>query len=268
MPYANGRGDQRFSDLVPGDMVLGVKRRMNAPAGRAPRFALSGEIKIPLTRRLGALQSGSGTGSVDVSARLTAEKPLPGVDVIMSGAFTYVSRPVLTDRTVRATDVDADVKLEPLDLPHRIDLGLGLRHSFNRRLAAIAEAAAVMEIGGSRTLDSAPPLDVLFGLQSKVARLRVTGGLLYHGRALDRRVKPSPLRGFVDLSRSSEEDAEAYLQEGGLGGAISVLRPGVQLVTPRLRRTPLPVGARIIPDTYNILSEHQIGFVFVLGWAF
>ena len=268
MPYANGRGDQRFSDLVPGDLVLGVKRRMNTPTGRAPRFALSGEVKVPLTRRLGALQSGSGTGSVDVSARLTAEKPLPGVDLVVSGGFTYVSRPVLTDRVVRATPVDAQVKLEPLDLPHRIDLGVGLRHSFNRSLAAIAEAAAVMEVGGSRTLDAAPPLDMLAGLQARVARVRVTGGLLYHGRALDSRVRPSPLRGFVDLSRSREEDAQAYLQRGGLGGAASVLRPGVQLVTPRLRGVALPDGARIIPDTYSILSEHQIGFVFVLGWAF
>lgn len=268
MPYANGRGDQRFSDLVPGDLVLGVKRRLNAPAGRAHRFALSGELKVPLTRRLGALQSGSGTGSVDLTARLTAEKPLPGVDLVVSGAFTYVSRPVLTDRLVRATAVDAQVKLEPLDLPHRIDLGLGLRHSFNRSLAAIAEAAAVMEVGGSRTLDAAPPLDTLVGLQARVSRIRVTGGLLYHGRALDKRVRPSPLRGFVDLSRARLEDAQAYLHEANLGGAVSVLRPGVQLVTPRLRGVPLPEGARVIPDTYNILSEHQIGFIFVLGWAF
>jgi hypothetical protein len=269
MPYANGRGDQRFSDLVPGDLVLGVKRRMWSPVGGAPRFAASAELKIPLTRRLGALQSGSGTGSLDATVRLTAEKRLPVVDVVMSGGFTYVSRPVLADRVVRATPVEAAVKIEPLDLPHRIDLGLGLRHSFNRSLAAIAEAVAVMEVGGTRTLDAAPPLDMLVGLQARVARVRVTGGLLYHGRALDSRVRPSPLRGFVDLSRSSPEDAQAYLEQGGLGGAVSVLRPGVQLVTPRLRGgVPLPTGARIIPDTYKILSEHQIGFVFVLGWAF
>jgi hypothetical protein len=30
----------------------------------------------------------------------------------------------------------------------------------------------------------------------------------------------------------------------------------------------LPTGARVIPAQYEIESEHQIGFMFALGWAF
>ena len=46
------------------------------------------------------------------------------------------------------------------------------------------------------------------------------------------------------------------------------LREGAQLVTPRRPGVALPEGARVIPDTYSIVSVHQIGFVLVLGWAF
>ena len=55
---------------------------------------------------------------------------------------------------------------------------------------------------------------------------------------------------------------------GGLGGAVPYLREGAQLVTPRRPGVALPEGARVIPDTYSIVSVHQIGFVLVLGWAF
>jgi len=42
----------------------------------------------------------------------------------------------------------------------------------------------------------------------------------------------------------------------------------VQLVTPRVPGAALPTDARVIPDRYTIISEHQLGLVFILGWAF
>jgi hypothetical protein len=113
------------------------------------------------------------------------------------------------------------------------------------------------------------PLDLLAGVQARAGRVRLTTGVLYAGGSPPSgSVRPSPLAGFVDLSRASDDDARSYLEDAGLGGAAAHLRPRAQLVTPRVPGIALPDGARLIPDSYTIVSEHQLGFVFLLGWAF
>ena len=268
-PFANGRGDQRFTDLVPGDLVLGVKARLRAGNERRAGFAVGGEIKIPITGRLGALQSGSGTGGIDLSLRGIAEKRFAGMDIVTSGTFTYVGGAPLGDRILMANPEETAIVEEPLRLPSRIDIGAGLRRALSPRLALVGEAVATIEIYGAKTLDRVSPLDLLAGVQARIGRARLTTGVLYAGGSPPSgAVRPSPLAGFVDLSGASEADARRYLQLGGLGGAASRLRPGVQLVTPRVPGAVLPTGARVIPDSYTIISEHQLGYVFVLGWAF
>src|SRR6185503_673736 len=108
-PYANGRGDQRFSDLVPGDLILGVKHRIRDGQGRHSGIAVSGDVKVPLTRRLGALQSGAGTGGVDVTLRATSEWRLGRFDFVATGAFTLVGKPYLADRVIVADSTNADI---------------------------------------------------------------------------------------------------------------------------------------------------------------
>jgi len=39
-------------------------------------------------------------------------------------------------------------------------------------------------------------------------------------------------------------------------------------VAPTRSGVPLPAGARVIPETYAIRSEHQLGYVLLLGWRF
>lgn len=268
-PYANGRGDQRFSDLVPGDLILGAKKRLRAGDERRTGYAVGGEIKIPLTSRMGALQSGSGTGSIDLSVRGIAEKRFAGMEIVTSGTFTYVGGAPLADRLLIANPDGSAVVEQPLRLPSRIELGAGLRRKLSPHVAVVGEGVATIEIYGAKTLDRISPLDLLAGLQARAGRARLTTGVLYAaGSPPSGAVRPSPLAGFVDLSRASESDARRYLQQGGLGGAASHLRPGVQLVTPRVPGATLPTGARVIPDRYTIVSEHQLGFVIVLGWAF
>ena len=268
-PYANGRGDQRFSDLVPGDLVLGVKKRLRDVEERRTGYAVSGEIKIPLTGRMGALQSGSGTGSVDLTLRGVAEKRFAGMEIVTSGTFTYVGGAPHADHLLLANPGGSAVVEEPLRLPSRIELGAGLRRAVSPRVALVGEAVATIEIYGAKTLDRVSPLDLLAGVQARAGHLRLTTGVLYAaGSPPSGITRPSPLAGFVDLTRASVADARRYLQQGGLGGATSHLRPGVQLVTPRVPGAPLPTGARVIPDRYTIVSQHQLGYVFILGWAF
>ena len=268
-PFANGHGDQRFSDLVPGDLVLGAKMRLREGDERRTGYAVSGEIKIPLTERLGALQSGSGTGGVDLSIRGIAERRFAGMEIVTSATLTYVGGTPLEDRILIANPDGSAIVEEPLRLPSRIELGAGLRRALSPRVALVGEGVATIEIYGAKTLDRVSPLDLLAGLQARAGRARLTTGILYAGGSPPSGiVRPSPLAGFVDLSRASETDARHYLEQGGLGGAATHLRPGVQLVTPQVAGVALPTGARLIPDRYTIISEHQLGYVFVLGWAF
>lgn len=268
-PFANGRGDQRFTDLVTGDLVLGVKARLRDGSETRAGLAVAGELKLPLTRRLGALQSGSGTGGFDLTARGISEKRFAGTDVVTSVALTYVGRTPLADRLLVANPDATAIVEEPLHLPSRLELGVGLRHAVSPRVAVVGEAVATMEVYGTKTLDRVSPLDLLIGIQGRPGRVRITTAILYAaGSPPSGIVRPSPLAGFVDLSRVSESDARTYLQAGGVGGAAAQIRPGAQLVTPRVAGAALPTGARVIPDTYTIISEHQIGFVFILGWAF
>ena len=268
-PFANGRGDQRFTDLVPGDLVLGVKARLRDGNEKRAGFAVSGEIKIPLTERMGALQSGSGTGGIDLSVSGISEKRFAGMDVVTSAAVTFVGGVPLADRVLMANRDGSAIVEEPLRLPSRIELGVGLRRSLAPRVALVGEAVATIEVYGAKTLDRVSPLDLLAGVQARAGRARLTTGVLYAGGSPPSGiVRLSPLAGFVDLSRASDEDARLYLEQGGLGGAASHLRHGAQLVTPRVPGAALPTGARLIPDRYTIISLHQLGFVFVLGWAF
>jgi hypothetical protein len=270
VPYASGRGDQRFNDFIPGDLTVGAKYRLRPPSGTHPGFAASFEIKAPFSRRFGALQSGSGTGSVDATGRLTVEQRFRGFDAVASGTFTYVGAPSLPDQIMVADDEDASVTSEPLRLPHRAEFGVGLRRRLSRHLALVGEAVADLDIsGGTQTLDVAPPLDLLGGFQARIGGFRMAAGVLYHSRALhDGDLHPSPLARFADLSRATAEDIGAYLEEAHLGGAIAHLRPGVQIAAPLVPGVPLPDGARAIPDEYRISSVHQTGLVVVLGWAF
>jgi hypothetical protein len=268
-PFANGRGDERFSDLVPGDFVLGVKRRLRDADDTHTGYAVAGEIKLPLTRRLNALQSGSGTGGIDLTARAIAQRRFEDTDIITSAALVYVGRTHLPDRVLMANPGGAAVVEEPLRLPSRLELGVGLRHPVSPRVALVGEAVATMEIYGAKTLDRVVPLDLLLGLQGRPGRARITTAILYAaGSPPSGIVRPSPLAGYVDLTRSSLPDTRRYLEDAGLGGASAQVRPGVQIVTPRAPGAALPEGARVIPDTYTIISLHQLGLVFLVGWTF
>jgi hypothetical protein len=231
---------------------------------------VSAEVTFPLTRRLNALQSGAGTGGIDATVRLTSEWRLGGFDLVATGAFTRVGRPYLPDRIILADQDGAEVVQEPLRLPHRIEIGGGVRRPLSGRFAVVGEMVATLETaGGTRTLDAAPPLDLLAGFQSRLGGVRITAGILYSARSLSTGdVHTSPLGGYVDLSRVSEPDVRDFLARAGLAGAAGSVRPGVQTVTPPRPGVTLPQGARVIPDTYTIESEHQIGFTLVLGWAF
>jgi hypothetical protein len=78
-------------------------------------------------------------------------------------------------------------------------------------------------------------------------------------------LRPAPLAGFVDLTDVAPDVLAAFLGVHGVAGALPQLRPGTQRVLAAAVAGPLPPGARRIPPTYRVRSEHQIGFVLVFS---
>jgi hypothetical protein len=271
-PYVNKRGRARLTAFVPGDVVLGLKLRLREARGVRPALAVGGEVKIPISRKIADLQSGSGTGAIDSTARLTAQWRRGRQDLMASAAYTRTGRPPLGDRVVIASEPGpARVRDQPLVLPDRLDLGLAFRRQLRPRLAAVVEAAAALDVGTrTATLDSATPIDIIAGLQARFGAARLGVGLRYHGHALpsgERR--RSPLAGLVDVSLVDPAILADWLRAAGAGGAASHLRAGSQrLLGGSPPGVPLPEGARVVPTDYAVRSEHQLGFVVVWAWAF
>lgn len=268
-PYVNKRGSARFQAFVPGDAVLGWKLRLSEPSGWRPGLAASAEIKLPLTKKLRDLQSGAGTGGVDAALRATAEWRAGRLALVASTAYTRTGAPARGDRLLIAGE--GRVVDLPLSLRDQVDVGLGLRRRLGSRAAAVLESWTVFEVGkGTPVADEARPLDWLAGLQLRRGHGRLTAGVRYHGHNLPSgELRRSPLAGFIDLTDVAAADLAGYLESVGAGNALAGLRDGSQRVlVPARLAAPLPEGARVIPATYRIRSEHQLGFVFVCGWAF
>lgn len=270
IPYVNKRGTARFGSFVPGDAVVGFKVRLRDPARWRPGVAAGAEVKLPLTRSLHDLQSGAGTGAFDAALRATAEWRRAGLSVVASAAYTRTGAPALGDRLL-LSDGSGGAIDRPLSLPDQVDVGLGLRRSLGGRAAAVVELWSVSDVGRrTPVIDATRPLDVLAGLQLRPGRFRLTLGLRYHGHDLPSgALRSAPLAGFIDLTDVAPAALAGYLEAVGAGNALAGLRDRSQRVlVPGRLAAPLPPGARVIPATYRIRSEHQLGFVFVGGWAF
>jgi hypothetical protein len=272
VPYVNKRGTARLSAFVPGDLVVGLKLRLAEAAGARPALALGGELKVPLSRKVADLQSGSGTGAVDGAARLTAQWRPGRYDVVASASWTWTGRPPLGDRTIAAgSGAGAQVSDVPLVLPDRLELGVGARRALSRRLAALVEVTAALDVGArTPTVDAADPIDVMGGLQARLGRARLGLGLRYHAHALSSgERRPSPVAGLIDVSGVGDEALADWLAAIGAGSAAPHLRAGSQrLVAGAPPEVAPPDGARVVPADYVVRSEHQLGFVIVWAWAF
>jgi hypothetical protein len=269
-PYVNKRGSARFDAWVPGGALLGVKRRLSHGRASRPALAVSVDLELPRGRELRLLQSGSGTGGWGVGGRLAAAWGPAARHLVATASYMLTGEGSQGDRRIDVDAGGARVTDSPLELPDRLELGLAYRHELRGELALVAEALKVLEVGArTPTLDAAPPLDVLAGLQLRLGRARVSAGLRYHANPLESgRVRPSPLAGLVDLTDVAEHELAGYLEAVGASAALPHLREGAPRVIATNAGQPLPVGARRLPDTYRIRSEHQVGFVVTMGWAF
>jgi hypothetical protein len=271
VPYVNKRGTARLDDFVPGDGLVGAKMRVRDGSGLAPTIALAGELKVPLTRDEAALASGAGTGGVDAGARAILQwgtRPT----VAASVRYTLVGTPARGDREIAIDGAGRARTLErPLDLPDRLDVGLGARHALGPGLAAVAEASASFDVGGRTAIvDASWPLDLIAGFQARAGRARFSAGLRWHGHAAPSGSRrPAPVAGLVDLTDVADGDLGRFLDAVGASAAVPFLRTRTQRLLVLSGSAPvLPAGARVVPEDYGIRSEHQLGFVLLAAWEF
>ena len=271
IPYVDDTGAIHFGAGTPGDGLVGAKARVFAPNGWRPAAAALLELQFPIARNLKDLQHGAGTGGFDVRVGGIAEWLRGRWSFVASTAFTRVGTPRYPDRRIEWHDGGVITTDEPLILPHRIDAGVGARRVLGANLAAVGEITTVFDVGHrTKIVDRARPIDVLAGLQFRSRKFRVTAALRDHMHALhSMAIRPSPLAGLVDVSKVSDADLLGYLSTVGMGDAMPMLRLGShRLLVPAPDGPPLPPGSRVIPPTYRIRSEHQVGFLLLWGMTF
>jgi len=270
-PYVDDTGAIHFGAGTPGDGLVGAKARVLSPRGWRPAAAAMLELQFPIARNLKDLQHGAGTGGFDVRVGGIAEWPRGRWSFVASTAFTRVGTPPFPDRRIEWRDGVVVATDEPLILPHRIDAGVGARRVLRPNLAAVAEINTVFDIGHrTRIVDRARPVDVLAGLQYRRKRFRMTAAVRDHLHALQSmKIRPSPLAGLVDVTAVDGVELLRYLSQVGMSDAMPMLRLGThRLLVPALGGPALPEGSRVIPPTYRIRSEHQLGFLLLWGMMF
>lgn len=269
-PYVDKRGRDRFDAWQSGDALLGAKLRLGGGGGARPALAVAAEVKVPLSRAIGDLRSGSGTGGVDVRLRAVAQWSAGPHALLATAAFTRTGDGALGDRVVRVDPGGVRVSDRPLDLASRLLLGVGARRALGGGAAAVVEASLETEVGGhTPTLDVAGPFDLLGGVQGRRGGLRVLAALRYHGHSPPSGARrASPVAGLIDVSDVGADALADFLSRLGAGAATGALRPGTHRIVGTTAAVPLPPGARRLAPDYGIRSEHQVGLVFTLGWSF
>ena len=270
-PYVDDTGVIHFGAGHPGDGLIGFKARALAPRGARPGLAGTLEVRFPLVKNLRDLQAGAGTGGTDLRLGTTAEWWRGPWSLVASTGFTFVGTPAYVDRRIEAVGGRVVVTDDPLVLPYRLDLGLGLRRTINSSLAAVGEVTTVFETGRrTSSLDRARPVDFLVGAQYRWRAFQMTAAVRDHRNALpSMQMRRSPLAGLADVTRVRPNDLTLYLQQVGFAEATPHLRLGThRLLVPPPDGPPLPAGARVIPEEYRIRSEHQLGFLLLWTVSF
>jgi hypothetical protein len=270
-PYVDDTGVIHFGAGHPGDGLVGFKGRALEPSGARPGLAASLEIRFPLVKNLRDLQAGAGTGGTDVRLGVIAEWLRGPWSFVATTGFMHVGEPAYTDRRIEARGDSVVVTDDPLVLPYRLDLGIGVRRALNPTLAAVGEVTTVVETGRrTSSLDRARPVDILLGVQYRRKQFQMTAAVRDHRNALpSMQMRRSPLAGLADVTRVSHTDLSTYLQQVGFADAGPHLRLGThRLLVPPPGGPPLPPGARVIPEEYRIRSEHQLGFMLLWGVTF
>jgi hypothetical protein len=272
LPYVNRSGSSQLGRFVLGDAVFGGKVRLLSADGLRPALAVSAELKIPVTRALSKLQSGSGTGAWDETMRFTTEWRAGSRSIVASLDYTHVGAPPFGDRLILfGPGAGAGTTDLPLRLESRLGMGVGIRQVLSKRMALVAEATRSVPFGGhTLALDAAGPLDISVGTQVRWSHLFLTTGFRFHVNSVPfSRTYAMSLGGLVDLTSVSAGDLRSYLTAIGAADALPEILARRQIaVAAPAGGPPLPSGAQTLADDYVVKSHDRVAYVFAWGWSF
>ena len=261
-PYLDKRGESRVDALIPGLVTLGFTRAIRRE-GLA--FGVSAAIAIPLAGSLNALRSGANSGRPDGVFAVLASHDLLGGRAHGRVGFTLAGNGSWPDRSFSVTGNTVQVTETDPPIGNRLEAGLAWIRPVTSSLAVALEARTTKEFVSEQRIDYITPVDLLLGVHKSFGRFDLSAALLNHLRALPSgEARANPLAGAIDLSNVAFLDRNAFLARVGLGAAAGQVRDGAHILAIGVTTTTLPAGAVRIPPTYNIRSEHNLGYVFTL----
>jgi hypothetical protein len=263
-PYLDKRGDERFDAFVPGVATIGVSRVLRRD-GLA--LGLSAGLNIPMAGGLNALRSGTNSGRPDAVFALLGSREALGGRIHGRVGFTIAGKGSWTDRSFSVSGNAVQMTETHPPIGNRLDAGLAWIRPLTRTWALSLEARTKKEFVGEERLDAASPLDVMMAIHKAFGHLTFSASVLDHLGALPSgAVRDNPLAGAVDLSNVAVQDRNVFLARVGLGAAAGQVRDGAHIVAVGVTAGALPAGAVVIAPTYNVRSEHNLGYIFTLTW--
>ncbi len=264
-PYLDKRGDASFDAFIPGTIAVGLTRTLFNDVDSGRSTGVSAALVIPMAGSLNALRSGANSGTVDVALAGLGSTNLLGGKAHGRLGFTLAGSGSWPDRSFSVSGGSVQTLETDIGIGHRLDLGLAWIRPVRDSLAAAIEVRAIKEFTGDARIDAISPVDVTFGVHKVFGRFTLAASLLWHFRSLPSgATRDNPLAGAIDLSNVSVADRNAFLSGVGLGAAAGQIREGAHIVAIGVTSASLPAGATRIPATYNIRSEHNLGYVFNL----
>jgi hypothetical protein len=264
-PYLDKRGEARFDAFIPGLATIGITKLLHEE-GLA--VGLSASLSIPLAGTLNALRSGANSGKSDAAFALLGSHDLFGGRVHMRAAYTISGKGSWTDQSFAVLGTSVTTVETRAPIGNRLDGGVAWVRPFAGSMAFALESRLSKEFVSEERLDYITPVDIMIGLHKAFGKFVFSANLLDHLRSLPNgESRPNPFAGAIDLSEVSLADRNDYLGKVGLGAAAGLVRDGTHVVALGVTsKIALPPGAVVIAPTYQISSEHNLGYVFTLTW--
>jgi hypothetical protein len=263
-PYLDKRGEARADAFIPGVATIGIVRSLSR-TGLAT--GLSAALVIPMAGSLNALRSGASSGRPDSVFAALASHDLLGGRLHARVGFTLTGKGSWPDRSFSVSGNSVELITGHPPIGNRFDAGLAWIRPLSASTAFALEGRSTREIVGEERIDAIAPVDVMAGLHHSFGRFEFSAALLDHLRALPSgTTRANPLAGAIDLSNVTPLDRNAFLARVGLGASVGQVRDGAHIVVIGVTTSSLPAGATLVAPTYNIRSEHNLGYIFTLSF--
>jgi len=265
-PYLDKRGRASFDAFIPGTATLGITRQFGDAAEGAV-YGFSAAVVVPMAGGLEALRSGSSSGRPDAWFALLGSSEVLGGRVHARAGFTLTGKGSWPDRSFTVSGNTVQTVETKTPIGNRFDAAAAWIRPITDTVALGVEARMTKEFVGAERIDAISPIDVIVGIHKAFGKFTVAASLLSHFRALPSgAVRSNPLAGAIDLSNATLADRNAFLTRAGQGAVIGQLRDDAHILLVGSNTTGLPAGAKRVPATYTIRSEHNLGYVFNLSW--